>query len=349
MMCFQLSSQDVHFSYYQFAPTVVNPAFTGAYYGNFRVTAITRGQWVNVMAPNVNSNDGFTTTNLLIDGNLPFKIRKSDWVSAGINLLVEGSTAGVADYKRSFGGLSAAYHMVLSEKKNNILTASIKYGSYGVAYANVLNLITPRLVGDSSAQDQDKQNLKDENSNPDGSKDSANDWTFGLLYTTPVGKSSDLRIGVAFDHLLAPKLGTPPPDSTATLDDRNNLDRRLNIVAQYYTDLTDKMTFNPSVLYQSIGSASNLLFQGLFGYTPNPKKDMTFNFGLGVRLADNMDVPFYLGFDFNSWRVGMAFDANINGLTQATSRAGAYELCVSKIISWQKKVSVEPIFICPRL
>ena len=62
-----------------------------------------------------------------------------------------------------------------------------------------------------------------------------------------------------------------------------------------------------------------------------------------------MDIPFYAGADFNDWRVGLAFDANVSGLTQATSNAGAYELVVSKIFSWKKKVKVEPIFICPRL
>jgi len=349
MLTFSARAQDVHYSYYQFAPTIVNPALTGAFYGNIRATAITRGQWTNVGPANV-GNDGYTPTSLLIDGNLPFGFRKGDWVSLGINILMEGSTAGVTNMRRSFNGISAAYHLSLAENQSTVLTAAVKYGKYGITNAQS-DGSTPFSLASGNipvADDDDYKNYFLGAMNGDVGEDT-NDWTVGLMLTTPMGKNADMRIGLAADHLLQPRLG---PDSTGVSNpnlNRNRLSRRINAFVQYYTDLTDKITLNPSIVYQSMGNANNILIQGLIGFTPNPEKDITLNLGLGVRLADNMDVPFYAGIDYKDWRVGLAFDANISGLVQATSNAGAYELAVSKIFSWEKKVKVKPVFICPRL
>lgn len=354
LFCFQLQSQDVHFSYYQFAPTVVNPALTGAFYGNIRATALHRGQWNNVRANPDGGRDGFNTTSLLIDGNLPFGFKKGDWVSAGINIMMEGNTAGVIDMKRSFNGLSLAYHMVLSKKTNNILTFSLKYGKYGQGFnSQGAEFSSPQLLANPGADDLDVNNIPQAQSGDNNVTQDANDWMVGFMYTTPVGDASDMRIGLAFDHLLQPQIGQNPNQggggNPPIADTRVALDRRMNAFIQYYTDINEKTTLNPSLVYQSVGGYSNILLQGLVGFTPNASKDFTFNFGLGVRLADNMDVPFYVGADFKDWRVGLAFDTNVSGLTQATGNAGAYELAVSKIFSWQKKVKVDPVFICPRL
>ena len=342
-------AQDVHYSYYQFAPTIINPAFTGAFYGNIRATAIHRGQWFNVHAPG-EGRDGFTSTSILIDGNLPFGFKKGDWVSAGINMLVEGNTAGVFNLKRKFNGLSAAYHLSLSKKKQSVLTASIKYGTYGITLNENEDLTTSHSLINGGPIGDDQDYIRAIGNAMEGQvTDDTNDWMFGLMMTTPVGKNADIRFGVAMDHLLQPRLKMDTTSVGGSQQGGERLNRRLNAFVQYYVDINNNMTFNPSLVYQSIGKASNILLQGLMSYTSGSNPDMTFNFGLGIRLADNMDVPIYLGVDYKDWRVGLAFDTNVSGLTQATGSAGAYELAVSRIFSWRKKAVVKPKFICPRL
>lgn len=343
------TAQDVHYSYYQFAPTIVNPAFTGAFYGNIRATAIHRGQWFNVHGPE-QGRDGFTSTSILIDGNLPFGFKEGDWVSAGINMLVEGNTAGVFDLKRKFNGLSVAYHLSLSKKKQSVLTTSIKYGTYGVTLNENEDITTSHGLVNSAAIGDDQDYIRALGGAMEGRvTDDTNDWMVGLMLTTPAGDNADMRVGVSMDHLLRPRLKQDTTGVGGPQTGGERLDRRLNAFVQYYVDINNNMTFNPSVVYQSIGKASNILVQGLMSYTSGSNPDMTFNFGLGVRLADNMDVPIYLGVDYKDWRVGIAFDTNISGLTQATNNAGAYELAVSRIFSWNKKAKVKPKFICPRL
>ena len=357
LLSISLYSQDAHFSYYQFAPATINPALTGAFYGNIRATALMRGQWYNVNFPQQNGNNGFSTRTIFVDGNIPFGLKEGDWISAGINLLMEGNTAGAVDTRRGFSGFSVAYHLTMGKDKSTILTAGVKYGSYSLAFNNTGSATTPFTVsqGAEISEDADYQTAITGADDMNNITDNTNDFHLGFMLTTPVGKSSDLRIGLSSDHLLAPRLesnvnnmggGMQPPIPNLQ---GAQIERRINAFVQLYTDLSNKITYNPSIVYQSMGAASNILLQNLFSYTHNPNSDIVFNFGLGVRLADNMDVPFYVGVDYKDWRVGLSFDTNVSGLTQATSNAGAYELGISKIFKWNKKAQVKPKFICPRL
>jgi len=357
LLCFlslKVGAQDVHFSYYQFAPTTVSPALTGAYYGNIRATILRRSQWFNV---GNTGNDGFNTNSLLLDGNIPFGFKEGDWVSAGVNYMQEDQTAGVLDLQRGFTGISAAYHMTMGKKKSSVLTFSGKYGKYSNAFQNMFgdrpNPTTPKNIVDGDptgalvdADEQEK--VFGEPAEMGTVTEDATDIHIGLMYSTPVGKKSDLRIGLSSDHLFAPRLNSQI-DSITGLQTGARVNRRFNIFAQLYTDLNSKLTFNPTLLYQSMGSASNLLLQGLFSYHHNKSKDLYLNFGMGVRVASNMDVPIYLGADYKDWRIGLSFDLNLTGLSGSTSNAGAYELGISKIFSWNKKAKVNPKLICPRL
>jgi len=344
-----MTAQDVHFSYYQFAPSTVSPALTGAYYGNIRATVLRRSQWFNIGG---DSHDGFNTLNLLLDGNIPFGLKEGDWISVGMNLMKEEKTAGIAKLRRGFSGLSAAYHLTLGKQQASVFTISAKYGKYSNVFQNDVTTISQANVesGDFMGAFVDSDEMKFQliaAENGEVTEDS-NDIHLGFMYSTPVGKQSDLRIGFSSDHLLAPRLNSQI-DSITGQTTGARIDRRINGFIQYYTDLNSKLTFNPTLLYQKMGSASNLLLQGLFSYHHNKSKDLYLNFGLGVRVASNMDIPIYLGADFKDWRIGLSFDLNVSGLSGSTNNAGAYELGISKIFKWNKKAEAKPKLICPRL
>jgi hypothetical protein len=169
------------------------------------------------------------------------------------------------------------------------------------------------------------------------------------MYTTPVGKKADLRIGISTDHLLSPRLGNPALDTIPGVNTRQNLDRRFNVFAQYYVSLSNRVVLNPTVLYMSTANANVLLLQGLISYLVNPEKDFTLNGGIGWRVNDNMDIPIFLGADWKDWRFGLTYDTNVIGLTQANGTFGAIELGATKVINWEKKAVVKPKYVCPRL
>ena len=338
-----LGAQDLQYSYYQFSPISYNPAFTGAFFGNLRANVLIRDQWRTVSTP---SNE-FQTLSLAFDGNIPFGLTEGDWISAGINIAKD--EVGVSNFKHSYSGLSLAYHLAMGKKQTSVLTLGLKYGKYSKGPLKMNdNYLSTRKIADPLGPHQDLNGL----GNKGGQMDthllgSANDFMLGLLLSAPIGNSSDIRIGLAMDHLLGPTLqgGSATSNSTTAGE---KLDRRINFNIQFYTDLNDKLTFNPTILYQKMGQASNILVQGLFSYLFSAEKEIYLNAGTGIRLSDNSFIPLYFGADIKSWRFGLSYSLNVGGLA-AVSREGGFELGISKIFSWNKKVNVKPKFVCPRL
>jgi len=347
LFCFSLNAQDFHNTYWQFAQVEVNPAFTGAFLGNLRVNAIGRNQGTGVAnGSNIDMDMGrnsFDDLSIALDGSLPFGLKDTDWISLGLN--ISKSTAGAGGFQRNFAGLSAAYHLSMNKDQTSVFTLGVRYGSYNTSLANKVNFIDPfGLQGNGTSSDITGLNVEE------ASETGANDFMVGVMYTTPVGDNADLRIGISSDHLLNPRLSNGVLDtSTMIRTNPENLERRLNVFAQYYVSLTDRMVFNPTVLYMTTANGSELLVQSLFSYLFNAEKDIVLNFGIGVRPSSSMDIPLFLGADWKDWKFGLSYDTNVSGLTQANGTFGALELGVSRVISWDKKATVKPKYVCPRL
>jgi len=366
-----LSAQDFHNTYWQFAPNIISPTFTGAFYGNIRVNAIGRNQARPIvnLTPVLDGDDmnirgnqkgqEFNDVSIGIDGNIPFGFTDGDWVSAGMNL--SQSTVGAQNFKRSYTGLSLAYHMSLNKAQSKVFTIGLKYGSYSTNFdpSDLPVTSTPETLA-GNLDDNDLSNFLEQYAENDqgGNALNTNDWMLGFMYTTPVGKDADLRIGIASDHLLNPRLMTngnmvqdttitpPIPTGPQTI---KRLNRRFNAFVQYYYSMSDRMVWNPTILYQSTSNANQILIQSLFKFLVNEEKEFTFTAGLGVRINSSMDVPIFIGADYKDWQFGLSYDTNVTGLTQANSTFGALELGASKLINWQKPANVDPKFICPRL
>ncbi len=331
-----LGAQDMQYSYWQFSPISYNPAFTGVFYGNLRLNGLVRDQWRTVSV----SGQEYRTLSLSFDGNIPFGLKEGDWISAGMSMVKD--QVGATSYKHSFSGLSVAYHLTLGKDQTTVLTLGGKYGTYSKGTKKG-EYTSGFILSGAMSPDLDINGL-----NTGGNETS--DLMIGLMLYTPMGKTSDLRVGFAMDHALQPNLSVTQDTSNVQnpISRREKLERRMNIHAQFYTDLSDKVTFNPTILYQKMGPASNILVQGMFSYAFNPEKEIYLNAGTGIRLADNSFIPLYFGADIKDWRFGVSYSINMGGLSQA-AKEGGFEIAASKVFSWNKKAQVKPKFVCPRL
>ena len=346
-----LCAQDFHNSFHQFAPMTINPALTGAFYGNMRINVIGRDQG----RPITESNNEFQDISLAVDGNMDFGLTEGDWVSAGLNFV--RSQAGEANFRRQFTGISAAYHLAFGKNHDRVFTLGGKYGSYTTGLNDIVGLRSPFTEANNIVTDSDIERLSPTASGGElvyPSK-SSSDYMLGLMLTAPVGKSSDIRIGISSDHLFEPRLSSPRIDTTMNPNPLpggtqfEELNRRFNAFVYYFAGISDKLTFNPNILYQKSSVSTNILLQALFHYHYNDAKGINLIGGLGVRLVNSTDIPIYLGADIGSWRAGISYDVNIGGLRPSTNTFGALEIGLSKILSWNKKAVVKPVFICPRL
>jgi len=128
-----------------------------------------------------------------------------------------------------------------------------------------------------------------------------------------------------------------------------NLNRRINAYVFLYTDINNRLGFNPNIILQRQGVSTNVVAQALFSYAFKPEQQINFLFGFGARFVNDFDIPLYLAYDTKDLRVGLSYDVNIGPLRPSSSTVGAFELAVTKLFNWHKKPEVEPKFICPRL
>lgn len=348
--CLQLGAQDFHNSYWQFAPTIINPALTGAFYGNLRVNVIGRDQG----RPVAGAGNEFQDLSFTADYNLDFGLTDGDWVALGVTVS-RSQTPGVGDFRRQFSGLIGAYHLAYGKKKDKVFTIGARYGSYSTSFNNV-NILAEAEdtygILNEGMTSQDISQLQGVIANE--SEKAKNDFAVGLMLTTPMGKKSDLRIGISMDRILNPLVDAtsitqdtmPNPGGTRVVQ---RFGRRINGFLSYYNSINSKLVFNPNIAVQTLNGSTNILVQSLFKYLINPEKDMTMTFGAGVRLVNSTDIPIYLGVDVNTWKVGLSYDANIAGLRPSNNTFGALEIGISKVFNWKKDPVVEPKFICPRL
>ena len=349
-----VQAQDFHNSFFQFAPAVVSPSLTGAFYGNLRVNAIVRDE-----GRTVTNGDGFLDLSLMLDYNIDFGFTEGDWVSIG-GAFSRSSNAGVGAFRRQFAGVLGAYHLAFGKRHDKVFSVGVKYGSYQqgptnqdiTAYQDPFGLAIGEVSGDL-AQWLSSTAL----SQPDAEFKTTSDYAIGLSLDAPLGKSADIRIGIAGDHIFEPRLSVPSPDSTGMNPNPvpnpqtrvENLNRRINAYVFLYTDINNRLGFNPNIILQRQGVSTNVVAQALFSYAYKPEQQINFLFGFGARFVNDFDIPLYLAYDTKDLRVGLSYDVNIGPLRPSSSTVGAFELAVTKLFNWHKKPEVEPKFICPRL
>ncbi len=345
-----LSSQDLHWTLYNFSPLTLNPGFTGAYEGSFRVGGIFRDQ-----APNVSSSRGFTsdnrpngltevnnvyfpTYNFYIDAPIIRGLRKQDWV--GIGGTFYSDRAGDLGLGVSYVYGSVAYHMALDKKAKTVLTLGVQGGggSRGLD-ANRTVLLESDLMTNFAAP----------TSSANFGSASFFDLNSGLLLRSQVNKKTGLNVGLSFRHIIPARysIGGGTGGGGGGGGSTNNIRLPLTVVihSQLDTKLNDKWSLRPTVMMQNAGNANEIQLQGMMGYLFNEEKAVTLNFGLGYRVGDAGQL--LLGMDYGAFRAAASFDLTLSGASELNNSIGGFELGVSYIGRIYKDPPIKPVLFCP--
>src|SRR5690606_7730635 len=100
----QAFAQDIHFTQFDAAPLVVNPAFTGGFNGTFRAAGIYRNQWQSVTIP-------FVTYSASVDAPIIRDLSIDDYLAAGLQIY--NDKAGDGNLSNTSVLASVAYHKFL--------------------------------------------------------------------------------------------------------------------------------------------------------------------------------------------------------------------------------------------
>ncbi|GIV33117.1 MAG: hypothetical protein KatS3mg031_0652 [Chitinophagales bacterium] len=323
-------AQDIHFSQYNASPLTLNPALTGFYSGDYRITANYRSQWGSITR-------SFRTIAVSAEGSFLKGRMRHDYLAAGIQFF--NDKAGTVELGTNYLALSAAYRKALGWKKNHALIIGIQL-SYLQQKLNGTKLILPDQYQVTTVNPVSSQTVNSR-TNP------AFDLAAGLLYHAAPGQKFNFYAGGAYYHILQPQLSflsgssyQIPPRYVGHAGARIQLHRRVNLL--------------PSVLglYQSGAWQANAGTYVQFRLNEDDWEMPTaFALGIWSRVASPVPDAVIIGARLEYWgfAIGFSYDVNISTLKSASEGRGAYELALiysGKLITRGQRNLMIP---CPQL
>ncbi len=328
------NAQDVHFTQYFTSPMTLNPAQTGLTPADYRVSANYRSQWYSV------SDHPYTTGTIGFD--LPIlrnKLPEGDALGVGVMGLYDRAGAGAL--QNVTAGLSVAYHHAFGAQKQHTI-------SLGVQGALVQKSVDfSKLVFESQIH-QDNPDLPadlpsgESQTNADVSYP---DFNVGLLYSGRLNDNSTVYAGFSYYHL------TQPTERFLNSGSANKLSSRYTAYLGGSLNLNENTVAYISGMYQKQGPAWEALVGGAVGFVLNPghdeyAKNTTFYLGAWYRYGDAI-AP-YVGFEFSKMQIGISYDVNVSGFTNATGGQGAYEFSVIYNGVFSHNFNRKYNFACPK-
>jgi type IX secretion system PorP/SprF family membrane protein len=321
---YSLNAQSFHFSQFQMAPHILNPALAGNYVGTMRIGLLYRNQWSNFMS-------AYSSPTFYLDGPIGISFGKHDWLGAGGVVISDRAGAGGL----STGGFlfSGVYHKGFGNRGQNVISLGLQYGvmSRRVRNPQGLNFYDALEIGQGQ-QSVDLPNIQNDNQRN-------NKFVIGLTYTHKYDQEDRLQFGLSATNFL--RRG----NNVTLLSGGGGYFLRPHFIGFASLDkkITDEIIVRPFAQFQFTDRFFELVTIANFGYKLNRKEDITVNFGMGYRLGDSGIVT--AGMDYKTLRVGLAYDVNLSSLGAANS----FELGISYIIKIIKKPKVRPVIFCPRL
>ena len=297
------SAQDPHFTQSHRIPTWYNPAAAGHGVEHIRLTLLYRNQWSSVTSP-------FKTEGIFFD-------KQVSRVGFGMNLV--NNTAGEAGIRQLYLNGQLSYRLTFGK---SMLASGIQIGFIQKSF-------------DPSKMTFDDQYTVDQGFNPSNptaetfsyTKLTRPDFGTGFLWTYgKAGKDMLLPFaGVSLQHINQPK--------ESFIIDNNFIPRKFIVNAGVGIHSIKSLIITPSITYSQQQFAKELM-AGVVVKMPLEERN---NVEGGLLFRNKDAIALYAGYQWNSFMLGMSYDANISGLTGGP---GAFELTLTYIP--KAKVKKEP-------
>lgn len=303
-----LSAQDPHYSQFYSSPLTLNPALTGKFAGDLRVSGNYRNQWPSI-------DNAFTTVTASADFQvMKNRIASNDTWGVGIMGYSDRSSAGSATgaVKFNYAALSTAYHKGLDEEGFHQIGAGFQ-----VTYANML-INTSGLNFEDQLTPLGFTNVTSEVFNNATLKSSYIDVNAGILYNGSTSDRNNFYFGVSMYHINRPKQSFTGAQYL--------LNPRTTLHAGGYFPVGYNSTLHLSALHSMQGGVSETVLGGAIQLIANPDEEKPTSLYLGswIRLKDAL-IP-YLGLEFSDFRLGATYDYNTSSLKTGSLNRGGIEI-----------------------
>ena len=323
-------AQDIHFTQFDMAPMVVNPAFTGLFDGKVRVSAIYRNQWASVTVPYVTYGAAIDLP-LLLEGN-------DDRLSGGLQLYKD--QAGDGNLSNFTGLVSIAYH------KSTGALSELSVGLQG-GYAQKSIDLSKLYFGDEWLNGAFVPATSQEYHLGIGNSVNYYLVNAGLAY------SQNTRDG-RFNFTLgaaANNLNQPNDDIEKKQNSQTGLDMRFTGELGINWIVSQRLTLRPAVLYQNQATASELIAGNEFLYQVGGApgySDFSTAVFLGGWWRSGDAAMITAGVEFKGFRIGASYDYNISTLNTSSNGNGGFEIGIRYVAPNSMKFAGRKTIPCSR-
>ncbi|MEO5996788.1 MAG: PorP/SprF family type IX secretion system membrane protein [Chitinophagaceae bacterium] len=298
--------QDINFSQFYELPLLRNPALSGLFTGDIRVTAAYRTQWASVTVP-------YKTQSL--GGELKFAVSPVDYL--GVGLQITNDVAGDSKLGRTAILPSLTFHKSINGDKDTYLSLGFIGGAIQQRFdASKLKFDDQFVNGAYSATNPTRQTFSNTNR-------TYYDISVGMIYSSVLGENVKYYFGASYFHFAQPKV------AFSDLNDiRLNKKIMLNAGVSIPTSDYDKMILYADIFTQggSNGAQGGLMYK--HDLIQDEVEDaISLSGGVFVRWNDAV-MP-VVKMDYYKVSIGFTYDINISKLRAESSARGAYELTIS--------------------
>lgn len=301
------AQQDKHFSMFAEGPLYLNPATAGFFPGQLQLFTNYRMQWLTV------SDNPYTTISASADGRL---FDTGNFLGAGITFY--NDVAGDGRYMVNEVTVPVNYAIMLG--KDNHIAVGLQPGWYSVTM-NSGNLTWDNQWNGVSF---DQSIPNHEPAYGAGFSKSKFDVSAGFHWYAHLKNNLKVSLGLAGHHLTKQKINF--------FEDEDKLFRKLTLHGQIeYRADNSNLSVIPAFYGFIQGPNKELTLGSNFRYVLRGAsrvtgyfEEMAINFGVYYRIGDAAIGN--IMFDISGFTVGVAYDANLSGLSPATNGVGGFEV-----------------------
>lgn len=312
VLSLESKAQDIHFSQFYETSILRNPALTGIYNGEYRMSVMYRNQWNSISAP-------FQTATA--SGEVKKQIGNSeDFI--GFGLLGFFDRTGSINLTTLSGNFAVSYNKNLDNQHSTFLSVGLMGGylqrNYDPSKMTLGNQYIPGVGYDPSAPTGERL------PNP---KMSQMDIGLGVNYTSNTGadNKTNYSVGVSAYHLTRPENNFYGDIAGVRQDMRFNVNASSNWL------ITETWSAQALGNFMMQGKYNEVMVGAMAGRknAESSSADVLVIYGgLMYRLNDAL-IP-VLKIDFNDLTFGASYDMNVSKLRAASSLRGGFELSIVK-------------------
>jgi type IX secretion system PorP/SprF family membrane protein len=312
----RLSAQDLHFTQFYLHPLHQNPAQTGSFQGDWRVSGIYRSQWRSVPV-------SYQTFGAAAD----IKMLRSDKNMLALGVQLQHDQAGDAALRWAQFGLTASATHALGERQAisagfGVSAVQRSFDISGLRFKN-------QWDGDLFNPDLSSKENFNQNSGFAPSMSAGVNWRLDL----DDDSRNTVYAGLGAFHLNGPAVNFRD-DATFKLPLRMALSLGASLPAGESFD----------VVAFALGQQMSTAREILIGLGARYWLDEAYvQFSTGYRSADALTPALQIG--LGSWTVGLSYDINISNFDVATQNRGGFELGV--VYQSQPVPPVKTLKVCP--